>query len=73
MLSNLTKSSIVVALLLHVAGIVAQSPIDDFLAKQRIISRQSILDNIGPDGAKVPGAGAGLVVASPSKKDPDCE
>ncbi len=32
-----------------------------------------MLDNIGPSGAKVPGAGRGIVIASPSKVDPDCK
>jgi hypothetical protein len=31
------------------------------------------LANIGPNGTQVAGAHAGLVVASPSKTDPDCE
>ena len=30
------------------------------------------LANIGSNGSEVPGAGAGFVVASPSKTDPDC-
>lgn len=30
-----------------------------------------MLANIGPNGMEVPGAGAGIVVASPSKEDPD--
>jgi glucoamylase len=31
------------------------------------------LNNIGPDGSEVPGAGAGFVVASPSKANPNCK
>lgn len=34
---------------------------------------QSILNNIGTNGSAVSGASAGIVVASPSKTDPDCE
>jgi glucoamylase len=32
-----------------------------------------VLDNIGPNGTQVPGAGPGIVIASPSKTDPNCE
>lgn len=34
---------------------------------------QAILNNIGADGSAVSGASAGIVVASPSKSDPNCE
>jgi glucoamylase len=34
---------------------------------------QAILNNIGVDGSAVSGASAGVVVASPSKSDPNCE
>jgi len=44
-----------------------------FINTERAISLQGVKDNIGPDGAKVPGAGAGFVVASPSRVDPPCE
>ncbi|KUJ06868.1 1, 4-alpha-D-glucan glucohydrolase [Mollisia scopiformis] len=42
-----------------------------FTAAERAIALQGALNNIGPDGVKVPGAGAGFVVASPSKVNPD--
>jgi hypothetical protein len=42
-------------------------------AIERAIALQGVLDNIGPSGVKVPGAGRGIVIASPSKVDPDCE
>ncbi|KAF8855324.1 1, 4-alpha-D-glucan glucohydrolase [Acephala macrosclerotiorum] len=45
--------------------------LDSFVAAERVIALQGALDNIGPDGAKVPGAGAGFIVASPSKVNPD--
>lgn len=44
-----------------------------FVAAERAIALQGALNNIGPNGSAVPGAGAGFVVASPSKVDPDCE
>lgn len=46
--------------------------LSSFIAKNRPVALQGILKNIGPDGAKVAGAGPGLVIASPSKADPDC-
>lgn len=48
-------------------------PISKFIVQNRPVALQGILDNIGPDGAKVAGAGTGLVIASPSKADPDCK
>lgn len=47
--------------------------LDTFVATEKAIALQGVLNNIGPKGSKVPGAGAGFVVASPSKSDPDCE
>jgi len=47
--------------------------LDSFIAAERKVALQGALNNIGPDGSKVPGAGAGFVVASPSKSNPDCE
>lgn len=44
-----------------------------FIASETPIALQGILDNIGPDGKKVAGAGSGLVIASPSKANPDCK
>lgn len=43
-----------------------------FIAAEKKIALQGVLNNIGPDGSKVAGAG-NYVVASPSKVDPDCE
>ncbi|KFY26544.1 hypothetical protein V493_04022 [Pseudogymnoascus sp. VKM F-4281 (FW-2241)] len=48
-----------------------RSHLDKFVRAEKKIALQGVLNNIGPDGAKVPGAGAGFVVASPSKVDPD--
>ncbi|KAB8303036.1 hypothetical protein EYC80_004490 [Monilinia laxa] len=49
----------------------ATGTIDNYLASQSPISLQGILNNIGPDGSKAPGASAGIVVASPSTVDPN--
>ncbi|KAG5943996.1 hypothetical protein E4U53_006970 [Claviceps sorghi] len=45
--------------------------IGDFIAAQSEISLRGVLANIGPHGSKAAGAAPGVVVASPSKKDPD--
>lgn len=50
-----------------------QLDLDAFIAAERAIALQGVLDNIGPDGARVPGASAGYVVASPSKNNPNCD
>lgn len=47
--------------------------LNSYVATERAIALQGVKDNIGPDGKKVPGAGAGYVVASPSRVDPPCE
>lgn len=47
--------------------------VDAFVSSERAIALQGALNNIGPDGSEVPGASAGLVVASPSKANPNCK
>jgi glucoamylase len=47
--------------------------LDAFIKSERAIALQGALNNIGPNGSAVPGAGAGYVVASPSKVNPNCE
>ncbi|RAL64344.1 hypothetical protein DID88_001820 [Monilinia fructigena] len=49
----------------------ATGTIDNYLASQSPLSLDGILNNIGPDGSKAPGASAGIVVASPSTVDPN--
>lgn len=46
---------------------------NEFIAKQSDISLQGVLANIGSEGSKAGGAASGVVIASPSKQDPDCE
>ncbi|KAF8641347.1 hypothetical protein AX16_010045 [Volvariella volvacea WC 439] len=53
------------------ASAVAQSSIEDFIAFEKPIAKAGILANIGPSGSKSQGAKAGVVIASPSKVDPD--
>lgn len=40
---------------------------------EETVALRGVLNNIGCKSDKVKGAGCGIVVASPSKKDPDCE
>ena len=51
----------------------ADDALTKFIASEIPIALQGILDNIGPDGKKVTGAGSGLVIASPSKVEPNCK
>ncbi|KAF7591649.1 hypothetical protein BBP40_001288 [Aspergillus hancockii] len=48
-----------------------QSDINAFIEKETPIAKQGVLNNIGTNGKLVNGAASGVVVASPSKKDPD--
>lgn len=47
--------------------------LEAFIAAERKIALQGVLNNIGPNGSAVPGAHAGYVVASPSKDNPNCK
>lgn len=47
--------------------------LDGYIQSESSISLQGILNNIGTNGSAVPGASAGVVVASPSKTNPDCQ
>lgn len=49
------------------------SSLDTWLSAEAPIAQQGVLDNIGANGAKAPGAKAGVVVASPSMTDPPCQ
>ncbi|KAH8594506.1 1, 4-alpha-D-glucan glucohydrolase [Bisporella sp. PMI_857] len=49
---------------------IGKRDLNSFIESQRKISLQGVLNNIGPDGVKAPGAGAGYVIASPSRVDP---
>lgn len=51
----------------------ADDALASFIASETPIALQGILDNIGPDGKKVAGAGSGLVIASPSTVEPNCK
>lgn len=51
----------------------ATGSLDSFIASESPIALQGVLNNIGPAGSKAVGVDSGLVVASPSKMDPDCK
>ena len=74
------RSSTVVLTALSLVGQGLASPsqlrrrdVDSYVAAEREVAYKGVLANIGANGAKVKGASAGLVVASPDKEDPDCE
>lgn len=50
-----------------------RADVDSFISSQTPISLQGVLNNIGDNGTLVSGASSGVVVASPSKDDPDCK
>ncbi|KAH7626280.1 Six-hairpin glycosidase-like protein [Sordaria sp. MPI-SDFR-AT-0083] len=42
-----------------------------FIGTEQKIALDGVLANIGPNGARVPGAGPGIVIASPTKENPN--
>ncbi|OJI97296.1 hypothetical protein ASPVEDRAFT_119801 [Aspergillus versicolor CBS 583.65] len=48
-----------------------RADVDSFITSQTPISLQGVLNNIGANGSLVSGASSGVVVASPSKENPD--
>ena len=46
--------------------------ITEFIEEENIVALEQLLCNIGDDGCNAAGAAPGVVVASPSKSDPDC-
>lgn len=47
--------------------------LNSFVTSEKAIALQGALNNIGPNGSMVAGAGAGFVVASLSKANPNCK
>ncbi len=54
-------------------GDVLKRDVDSFVTTEEPIALQKLLCNIGANGCAVAGASSGLVIASPSKSNPDCE
>ncbi|KAK7215692.1 hypothetical protein V2G26_003695 [Clonostachys chloroleuca] len=48
-----------------------RATLEEFIASQSQVSITGVLANIGPDGSKAQGVSAGLVIASPSRSNPD--
>lgn len=46
--------------------------VDQWIQQELPIARAQLLCNIGPNGCNSAGVASGLVIASPSKSDPDC-
>ena len=51
----------------------ATGSLASFIASEGPIALQGVVNNIGSGGAVPPGVEAGLVVASPSQANPDCQ
>jgi glucoamylase len=54
-------------------AMVVKRSVDSFIATESPIALSRILCNIGSDGACVPGAKTGVVIAGPGKANPDCK
>ena len=50
----------------------ATGSLASFIAAEGPVALQGVLNNIGSKGSLAPGVQVGLVVASPSKANPDC-
>lgn len=51
----------------------ATGSLDSFIASESPIALQGVLNNIGGVGSEAVGVDPGLVIASPSRANPDCE
>ncbi|KAI0669272.1 glucoamylase [Trametes maxima] len=56
---------------LAIGAFAQSSSADAYVASESPIAKSGLLSNIGPDGSKASGAKAGIVVASPSKQNPN--
>jgi hypothetical protein len=54
-------------------GDIIKRSVDSFIDTETPIAWRKLLCNIGPSGCAAQGAAAGVVVASPSKANPDCK
>jgi hypothetical protein len=50
-----------------------RADVDSYITTESPIAYDGVLANIGPNGTGAEGASAGIVVASPSKVNPDCK
>lgn len=49
------------------------SSLDSWMSSENPVALQGVLNNIGSAGSKAQGAAPGIVVASPSKSNPNCK
>jgi len=54
------------------SGLMLKRSVDDFIATEEKYALEQLLCNIGSSGCNAQGASSGIVIASPSKSDPDC-
>jgi glucoamylase len=54
-------------------GVLLKRAVSDFIATEEPYALRQLLCNIGSTGCNAAGASSGLVVASPSKSDPNCK
>lgn len=52
---------------------IVKRSVDDFIATEEPIALEQLLCNIGSDGCHTNGVNSGIIIASPSTSDPDCE
>ncbi|EIN12991.1 glucoamylase [Punctularia strigosozonata HHB-11173 SS5] len=64
-------SSLIVSGLLASGVCASSKSVSAYISSESPIAHSKLLDNIGPDGAKAPGAFPGVVVASPSTDNPN--
>jgi len=64
--------SLIIAFVVAFLCLQVHSDLDSFIRFEKAIALQGALNNIGPNGSAVKGAG-NYVVASPSKVNPDCK
>lgn len=67
-----TATNLLLCALRAAACPAGKAPIDEYIEAEKIVALEQLLCNIGDDGCNAAGAAPGVVVASPSKSDPDC-
>lgn len=61
----------ILALVAGLTSLVASQSITSYIGTEQPIAKAKLLANIGTSGSKASGANAGIVVASPSKDNPN--
>lgn len=71
--STLLWGALAFQAVLGLPGIRAPSSVDSFIQVEEPFALEQLLCNIGPDGCHACGVDPGLVIASPSTVNPDCQ